>query len=722
MPRRRLASSITTLLALSAAGGLCWLGADTAASYIEQRSRQDVEQALQASGQDWVSVATDGLQVRLTGTAPTEVDRFRAMTQAGTVVDPSRVVDAMTIASAEAMAPPDFKAELLRNDEGISLIGLVPASTDRNGLVRMLRSETAAPQVTDLLETADYAVPEGWDAAMQYGLRAAQMAPRAKISIQPGRVTISAITDSRDDKGRLETALRKALPAGVDLVTDISAPRPVIAPFALRFVMDGGGARFEACAADTEEGRDRIVAAAMKAGAADVPACTLGLGAPSPDWADAAAAAIGAVAGLGQGAVTLSDADVFVTAPPGVDKATFDTAVAGLQRVLPPVFSLQSELETAPDKALQGPAEFTATLSDAQVLSMEGRISDERMRETVDSVARARFPTVQGSLTNDPSVPGGWTVRVIGALEALNTLEAGSVRVTPDLIRVTGTSGDPATPEGVAARLAERLGPGARYELAIRYDRRLDSALNLPDGPECVRQLNIVMSESEIGFEPSKAAIAGDPAPTLDRLAGIMAECADFQLEAGGHTDTQGSEGFNADLSRGRAQALVAAMADAGIDVTNMTARGYGESQPIASNETEEGREENRRIEFRLLSDYPVRSAPLPAPVTLSGVTAEPAPPDQPAEDPIGPLQPDFNPAPMFGPVRPDAAAPQPQMFGPDIPQASIGPMAPATVGASEVFQTLDEREENIRLPVQTPTPETPRPAPRPDEEGAPAE
>ncbi|WP_207102357.1 OmpA family protein [Paracoccus shandongensis] len=710
MPRRRLASSIATILTLSAAGGLCWLGADTAASFIEQRSRQDVEQALQASGQDWVGVATDGLQVRLTGTAPTEVDRFRAVTQAGSAVDPSRVVDAMTVASAEAMTPPDFKVELLRNDQGISLIGLVPASTDRAGLVRTLRAETAAPQVTDLLETADYAVPPGWDAAIRYGQQAAQMAAQAKISVQPGRVTISAITGSGDEKARLETALRRALPAGVDLVTDISAPRPVIAPFTLRFVMDGDGARFESCATDTAEGRDRIVDAAMKAGAAEVPACTLGLGAPSPDWSDAAAAAIGAVASLGRGAVTLSDADVSLVAPPGVAKADFDRAVAGLRRALPPVFSLQADLETAPDAAPQGPAEFTATLSDTQVLEMAGRISDDRMRETVDSVARARFPAVGGSLVNDPSVPGGWTVRVIAGLEALGTLHSGSLQVTPDLIRVTGTSGDMAAPEAAAARLGERLGPGVRYDLAIRYDRRLDPSLDLPDGPECVRQLNIVMSESEIGFEPSKAAIAGDPAPTLDRLAAVMAECADFQLEAGGHTDSQGSEGFNADLSRGRAQALVAAMADAGIDVSNMTARGYGESQPIASNDSEEGREENRRIEFRLMSDYPVRSAPLPAPVTLSGVTAEPAPPDQPADQP----------GDLIGPLQPDDPAPRPQVFGPALPQAGIGPVAPATVGAPEVFQTLDAREETLRLPVQTPTPDTPRPSPRPDEGSAP--
>lgn len=698
--RRRLLSSFATVLALSAAGGLCWLGAESAARYLEERSRQDVELALAASGQDWVDVATDGLQVRLTGTAPSEVDRFRAMTQAGSAVDPSRVVDRMTVASADKMTPPDFKVELLRNDQGISLIGLVPASTDRAGLLRVLRDETAAPNVTDLLETADYAVPDQWDAALQYGLRAAQMAARAKISIQPGGVTISALADSAAEKGRLESALRRALPDGVTLVTDISAPRPVIAPFTLRFVKDGDSAHFEACAADTEEGRDRIVAAAQAAGARNVPACTLALGSPSPDWADAAAAAIAAVGDLGQGAVTLSDADVALTAPPSVEKPAFDAAVTRLQQALPRVFSLQATLEQAPDETVAGPAEFIATLSDAQVLSLRGAISDDRMRDTVDSLARARFPTVQADLTANPQVPQGWTVRVIAAIEALDTLQTGSAGVTPDLIRVTGTSGDPGAAEAAAARLSERLGPGAAYELAIRYDRRLDQSLNLPDGPECVRRMNIVMSESEVGFEPSKSAIAGDPAPTLDRLASVMAECADYQLEAGGHTDSQGSEGFNADLSRGRAQALVAAMAGAGIDVTNMTARGYGESQPIATNETEEGREENRRIEFRLLSDHPVRMAPLPPPVTLSGVTAEPLPPDQPEADLIGPVQP---PA-------------QPQMFGPEMPRVTIGPTAPATVGASEVFQTLDEREENIRLPVQTPTPDTPRPSPRPDD------
>lgn len=772
--RSKLTTSLATLLTLAAAGGACWFGAQAAASFIEERSREEVAVALQSAGKTWVTVTTDGLQVRLTGTAPSEMDRFNAMTVAGTAVDSSRVIDAMSVASAEALTPPAFKIELLRNDDGISVIGLIPASSDRNALIRALRSETAAPQITDLLETADHQVPENWQAAVQFGLSAAQMAPRAKISIEPGAVSVSAITDSRDEKGRLETALQRGLPNGITLKTDISAPRPVISPFTLRFLIDEDGARFDACAADNEEGRDRILKAATDAGVGGIPGCTLGLGAPTPHWADGAVAAISAVATLGQGTVTFSDADIVLTAPATVPDETFHNVVTKLEQDLPPVFSLHADHARPETEEDEGPVEFNATLAENQTLSMDGRIPGARMREAVDSIARSRFAEVKSGLRNDDTVPSGWTVRVIGALEALDELNAGSVQVTPDIIRLSGTSGNPAATEAAASQLSSRLGAGAKYELSVRYDRHLDPALSLPDGPECVRQLNIIMSETEIGFEPSKSAIAGDPDPTLQRIATTMAECATFQIEAGGHTDSQGSQGFNADLSRGRAQALVTAMREAGIDVTNMTSRGYGESQPIASNETEEGREENRRIEFRLLSPHPVRVEALPDPITISGTTRAPEiGPDAPPVVPdaatalttlIGPMQPapdgdtidhntvarvattaardavqpeettadDTQPARPGQPETTAADAPPNEAAGElasddqaeDLPVPRLplvvrsGQMPPAVVGASEEFEPLDVREENATLPVQTPDDDTPRPSPRPDDIG----
>ncbi len=273
-PRSRLTRIVLSLLVLIGAGALCWIGAGAAATYLESHARRDVSQAMMLNGHDWVEVAADGLRVTLSGTAPGEVERFRAVTDAATQVDLNRIVDQMTVASSATLAPPEFKVELLRNDDGISMIGLVPAALDRVALTRQLKSETAAPRVTDLLESADYPIPEHWPEALRFGLMAAQMAQQAKISIRPGAVSVSALADSAAEKGRLEGDLRRALPGGVTLGTDISAPRPVIAPFTLRFVMDDQGPRFDACAADSEAGRNRILQAAAEAGVSGgAPAC-----------------------------------------------------------------------------------------------------------------------------------------------------------------------------------------------------------------------------------------------------------------------------------------------------------------------------------------------------------------------------------------------------------------------------------------------------------------
>lgn len=616
---RRGPAVVASLIALTAAGGLAFLGARFAADFIEMHSAADVTDALRAAGFDWAQVTTDGLQVRLTGTAPDEIQRFRAKSRAENAVEAGRVVDDMTVAARAALGVPKFEIELLRNDDGISVVGLVPTTLDRGAMVAALQRATGATSVADLVETADYDVPAGWEAAFAYGIKATQLAKRAKVSVAPGQVAVRAITDNLAEKHALEAALRRVRPEGVALKSEVTAPRPVITPFTLRFVKDGATARFDACAADTETARDRIVQAGVAAGIPGAPQCTLGLGVPSPAWADATVAGIQAVQAMGQGAVTFSGTDVALFAPAKVDPVTFDEAVGRLEGALPAGFTLTAEQEktVAMDPS---PAEFSASVNGGTV-TLRGRISDERMREAVESLARARFGQVDSALRSDGSVPEGWTLRTIAALEALDGLERGTVTVTPQLIKLTGVAGSQTASDGAAGRLAQRLGAGARYELAIRYDRWLDPLLGLPSGMECVDQLNQTMRESEIGFEPSKSVIAGDPQPTLQRLAATMENCADYRIELGGHTDAQGSEGFNAELSRARAQAVLEAMAKAGINTAHMTARGYGETQPLADNDSEAGREANRRIEFTLLSAQPVIDT-VPAPAEkVTGIT-----------------------------------------------------------------------------------------------------
>ena len=110
------------------------------------------------------------------------------------------------------------------------------------------------------------------------------------------------MTDSEEAKRRLETALSRRAPDGLRLALDMSAPRPVITPFTLRFGIDADGARFDACSADTEEARDRILGAAAEAGLsgqgklhASGWACRRAAGRmprslPSPSWPNSAPA------------------------------------------------------------------------------------------------------------------------------------------------------------------------------------------------------------------------------------------------------------------------------------------------------------------------------------------------------------------------------------------------------------------------------------------------
>ena len=465
--KRRLGLVLSTL-ALAGAGGLSWLAGTTTADYFEDRLTRDARAGLAAQSLDWVQLRGDGTLIHLSGTAPDEIARFRALQAVQDAIEPGRAIDGMQVAAPAEVAAPDFGIELLYNAEGVSVIGLVPATTDLSAILALLQTGAGDGGVFEALETADYAVPAGWDEALAFGLEAGRLTKSAKISIAAGHVTVEAITDSEGQRAALEQALQKARPDGVELSTDITAPRPLISPFLLRLVLDKDGARLEACTADTDEARARILAAASRAGVAAGSACQLGLGAPSRSWGEVAERAIDTLSRIGAGSATLSDHEIGLRVPVDVGQAAFDEAVSRLQAGLPSGYTLKAQQDQPAD---EGPEELTASIGSSGQVVLRGRITDIRMRDAIESFARSRFGQADSDLRIDPDLPGGWAVRVIAALEAMSQLHDGTARVTPDVIRIGGISGDQNAADLVARHLADRLGAGARYEVAIRYDR-----------------------------------------------------------------------------------------------------------------------------------------------------------------------------------------------------------------------------------------------------------
>lgn len=101
-----------------------------------------------------------------------------------------------------------------------------------------------------------------------------------------------------------------------------------------------------------------------------------------------------------------------------------------------------------------------------------------------------------------------------------------------------------------------------------------------------------------VNFDTGKATIRPDSAKTLDDAAAGLKAVPAMKIEVGGHTDNVGSPEANQKLSQERAQAVMAALAQRGVKADRMTAKGYGQTVPIADNRTEDGRAKNRRVEL----------------------------------------------------------------------------------------------------------------------------
>jgi len=103
---------------------------------------------------------------------------------------------------------------------------------------------------------------------------------------------------------------------------------------------------------------------------------------------------------------------------------------------------------------------------------------------------------------------------------------------------------------------------------------------------------------NNIFFDTGKSELRPESGPELDRLVTTLNESPKIVIEVGGHTDNTGSKEINAKLSQDRADAVREYFISKGIEPDRVGSKGFGESKPVAANDTDEGRQQNRRVEF----------------------------------------------------------------------------------------------------------------------------
>jgi outer membrane protein OmpA-like peptidoglycan-associated protein len=109
--------------------------------------------------------------------------------------------------------------------------------------------------------------------------------------------------------------------------------------------------------------------------------------------------------------------------------------------------------------------------------------------------------------------------------------------------------------------------------------------------------------DSGLLFDVNKASLKQASRDNLTNLARILNKYEDTEIVLEGHTDSDGSEEYNLQLSRSRANSVANYLQSLNVNPTRFTVMGYGESQPIASNETVEGKQMNRRVEVAIFAN-----------------------------------------------------------------------------------------------------------------------
>jgi OOP family OmpA-OmpF porin len=410
---------------------------------------------------------------------------------------------------------------------------------------------------------------------------------KRRIAVAGRDVTFAADAFSEDGR-RSAVASVEAVP-GVRLVNDETRLIPEAKPFVWSAERDvvkvtlGGSAPLPA-----SKGKLLEAARAGIGGVEVVDQMNLSRGAP-PGFDNAALLLLDQIGKLKDGKITLSDTKVSLS---GMARDLGGReAIAAALKNLPEGFSVAANEIKAPPyifQAYKDPVAVTLTLT--------GYVPDNNVHAALATTATRKFfsEKVVDNLKASVGAPSGFAKAVMPALGALSRLSTGTLVVSDREVKLSGD----AFYDAAAAQIRAGFGKDFPQGWQFKADISVKPAAAPVDATVCQQLFSELLAKGRIRFETGRATIDPDSAGLLDRLVETALRCPIANIEIAGHTDGDGEDSSNQTLSEKRAQAVTDYLVKAGLPADRFTPMGYGSKQPVASNDTDEGRARNRRIDF----------------------------------------------------------------------------------------------------------------------------
>jgi outer membrane protein OmpA-like peptidoglycan-associated protein len=250
-----------------------------------------------------------------------------------------------------------------------------------------------------------------------------------------------------------------------------------------------------------------------------------------------------------------------------------------------------------------------SVLKDGEKVTLRGVVPDEATKAAL--VARAKELYGDGNVTDELTIEAGAKGDWLASAAKLpptfdNSWNGGGVELQDGKLILTGTLPSEAARKKILAYY-EPLAKAANLTIDDRMV--VESAAPTvaakptpePKQPKAGAQADLsALALKNIEFETSSANITARGRRILNEAAAVLKSVPGTPVEIGGHTDDRGDDAANQRLSQRRAEATRRYLIGKGVEAGRLTAMGFGESQPIADNTNEAGRQKNRRIAFKL--------------------------------------------------------------------------------------------------------------------------
>ena len=227
----------------------------------------------------------------------------------------------------------------------------------------------------------------------------------------------------------------------------------------------------------------------------------------------------------------------------------------------------------------------------AETLTLSGSLPDQAARQAMLAAAKRMFPTdrIVDNTEIKPGAPPEFGKTASSLLKELSRLGSGNAKITGSDAEISGSAFSDQAASAIKTALASLPGLHVKTDVATAPVTPVDPA-------DCQKLFKDLLDRAQIQFETGSSNIEADSTGLLDHLVGVARRCPSATFQVAGYTDSEGNPDINMALSKRRAETVAKYLTSEGIKADRMTAAGFGASDPIASNDTEEGRAKNRRI------------------------------------------------------------------------------------------------------------------------------